>query len=375
MPLALRLRAFQLSLQGRFLSGFWREVLAEEIASSYILNRRHNPYTNLDCPEGDPKLRDSLRAWNREEGTDRFMQHNEYVLHVKHPVVLEPHDGWAILGPGRLLTESLPYHYFAQPPSLRARWISTGRMRLVTFPAVVSLRSGDNGNYFHCLFDVLTRLVLANRLNLPDDLPLVVSQRLYEKDFFQTVLRRTSLHRRNWIVQGPRQYVRAEAAYFIKTLPVDRECLDVVLKWLTPPQPRGRDRRLFVNRGPVAGRGLVNIQAVRTVMAKYDFEEVCLALFATARHVVGLHGAGLTNLLFRQGRPLALLEVFPPEIFKPFKAAPHYYWLCAKYGYNYDAIRGEPIGRAFDRVLGSSMSNFRLQPELLESRVQKLIEQ
>jgi hypothetical protein len=178
--------------------------------------------------------------------------------------------------------------------------------------------------------------------------------------------------------------VRASSAYFIKTLPVDRHCLDIVLEWLHPPRPTGKERRLFVSRKETDGRTPTNLEEIRRLLDNYGFDEVfpeelCLEeqmrLFVDARHVIGIHGAGLTNLLFRRENPLALLELFPPEIFPPFKAAPHYYWLCAKYGYKYDAMRGDMTGgNARKYFSGSRAAPFRLELGQLEARVKSLLQ-
>ena len=380
--LAYRLRREQLAFRGWFNALFWRKLDSSQVSCSYLIDRRHNAYAGLACPDSDLEVQHSLRCWNEEEGTYPFMRHNEYVLEIKQPVIIEPRSGWAIVGPRQVFSGSVPYEYCYPLPRLQALW-SSRRVRPTLFPSVVSLRSGDGGNYFHCFSDVLTKLSLLECAGIPEHLPLVISRRLYETGFFQAILQRTGLGSRTWIVQGPNDYIHAAGAYCIKPLPIDRRHIDRVLEWLQPPSPTGTNRRLFINRSSKAGRGFANIDELRPIMQSHGFEEIDTArmsleeqmqTFADARYVVGLHGAGLTNLLFRQGLPLGLLEIFPPEIFPPFKAAPHYFWLCAKYGYAYDAIRGEPAGSLHDRVFDSRMLNFVVSPKDLQSRICRMLE-
>lgn len=379
--LAYRLRRQQLAFHGWFNALFWRKVDSGQVCCSYLIERTHNAFAGLTCPDGDLEMQDSLRCWNLGKGTDPFMRHNEYVLQIKQPVIIEPRSGWAIVGQRQVFAGSVPYDYCYPLPRLHALW-SARRVRPTLFPAVVSLRSGDGGNYFHCFCDVLTKLSLLQSAGIPEHLPLVISRRLYRMDFFQAILRRTTLGNRTWIVQGPGDYVHAAGAYCLKPLPIDRSHIDRVLEWIQPPAPTGNNRRLFVNRSSKAGRGFANIDELRPILRRYGFEEIDtgqmsldeqMQAFADARYVVGLHGAGLTNLLFRRGQPLALLEVFPPEIFPPFKAAPHYFWLCAQYGYAYDALRGEPAGSLHDRLFDSRMLNFVVKPKVLQSRICRML--
>jgi capsular polysaccharide biosynthesis protein len=83
---------------------------------------------------------------------------------------------------------------------------------------------------------------------------------------------------------------------------------------------------------------------VRQILERYNFEvydaeRLSLAeqmqLFSESRYIVGLHGAGLTNIIFRRDEELSLLEIFPPN-----NIPPHYYWLASIYGHKYDAIAG-----------------------------------
>jgi hypothetical protein len=100
-------------------------------------------------------------------------------------------------------------------------------------------------------------------------------------------------------------------------------------------------RKLFVSRADAGRRRLANETALMERLSALGYERVVpsalsfsaqIATFAGATHIVGVHGAGLTNLVF--SRPAAtLIELFPP-----FIGTPAYYLLCAStnrpyYGY------------------------------------------
>jgi len=59
-------------------------------------------------------------------------------------------------------------------------------------------------------------------------------------------------------------------------------------------------------------------------------------LFYNSSHVIGIHGAGLTNIIYRYGAEMSLIELFPPN-----NIPPHYYWLSKLMKYKYQAIVGD----------------------------------
>jgi capsular polysaccharide biosynthesis protein len=86
-----------------------------------------------------------------------------------------------------------------------------------------------------------------------------------------------------------------------------------------------------------------------------------MKLFAQAGVVVGIHGAGLTNLLFRGGRPTQLLEIFPPH-----DADPSFYLLAKDLGYDWHHVVGQnPSSK-------ERHANFELDPARLERSIREL---
>jgi capsular polysaccharide biosynthesis protein len=120
-------------------------------------------------------------------------------------------------------------------------------------------------------------------------------------------------------------------------------------------------------RAAARGRHVRNAAEVEQVCRERGFEVVDadllaldeqVALFGSTRYVVGAHGAGLVNLLWRRGAPCSLLELFPPD------ASPaHYHWLCASFGYGYDALRG---------TAGSTAEGFDVDPDALARAVDRM---
>jgi len=85
-----------------------------------------------------------------------------------------------------------------------------------------------------------------------------------------------------------------------------------------------------------------------------------IAAFSQAGTVVGLHGAGLTNILFRGRRPMKLLEIMPP-----YRIPLCFYAIARKYGFAYDYIVGSG---APSNKLGLKYS-YWLDPTSFESKL------
>jgi hypothetical protein len=95
--------------------------------------------------------------------------------------------------------------------------------------------------------------------------------------------------------------------------------IDYLRRVLRPPASGGQ-RRIYISRQDSHVRRVLNEAALAPVLSEYGFETVELsrlsldaqaALFGEASHVAGVHGAGLTNLLF--ARPgTKVLEILPP---------------------------------------------------------------
>lgn len=236
---------------------------------------------------------------------------DEYAYRFTGRLFVEPQHGYVVRGTRTLLLESMPYHFYGGTPSfiryLKQR--AAGRRHTIRERAIVSLRDFEDANYFHFYNDVLPKLRVLEAWRETRKLPIVISRRLFERRFFQDALRLShSLSARQWIVQDD-FFVEAEEIYCAKPLPHARENFDFALEVLNAPKANEHgSRRIFLSRGAGRTRGLTNAAEVESVCASFRFEIVDadaleldeqIELFAAARFVVGIHGAGLTNIIFR----------------------------------------------------------------------------
>ncbi|MCC2113223.1 MAG: glycosyltransferase family 61 protein [Hyphomicrobiales bacterium] len=208
---------------------------------------------------------------------------------------------------------------------------------------IISLHHRFDTNYFHFINNVLTKLPLVDRLGLEPDIPVVVPQRLARTPFFQAATARGAIGRRV-IVQGDREIITARTVYTVKPHDPDRDLLDAVCDRLGVTADDAAEERIFIARGPGAAnrRHLRNQSEIDAILLRYAVRKVDpqamsldeqIALFARCSLVVGPHGAGLTNILWRRSAPLTLVEMFNPAVLSPC-----YFMLARLWNHNYHCL-------------------------------------
>jgi capsular polysaccharide biosynthesis protein len=84
---------------------------------------------------------------------------------------------------------------------------------------------------------------------------------------------------------------------------------------------------------------------IKLLLEIYQFEIVDAAkmkvsdqiqMFSECRYLISIHGAGLTNMIFRRTHPLSILEIVQPSKYIPF----HYIMLAHQYGFQYNILLG-----------------------------------
>jgi len=297
--------------------------------------------------------------------------------------LIEPRYGYVIERPLRLIDLSMPFsewsndprlsHLIGFPSVISVILALAGRRKILYEERVLSLRFYWEDNYFHFLKDVLPRIRMANDYGVPKDIPVVVGRKLAAQKFFQSAFPDGTIDGRRVIFQGD-AFVAAKEVVFARPSSDSIDDLDYVADLLGAPTAPHGSRRIFVTRAKPRGRYIVNLHELLPILERYGVEVVDtdrltvaeqVRLFSSAELVVGIHGAGLVNMIFRRNASCAILEIFPPR--EPSTWFPR---LAKRLEFGYRALYGYTDGPIVHR-----MQPFKVRPEQFEQRLQGLIRQ
>jgi hypothetical protein len=277
-------------------------------------------------------------------------------IDIREPALLEHRRGYVFLRHG-VYRPSFNWWQFDEGPHVRAfadyaRWlVRPGRVAYLA--EAVSFRTRWEENYWHCHDEVLSKLLLVDRMGLASDVPLLIAPRLWDAPFFQDMVRAPSLRDRNWVVhdtpiwskrlilciQGP---TSPDSPRFTRDLFRDPD-VDLAPDDTNAPL-------LFVNRPATVERHLANDGELRDALATLGFDSIeperltfweQVERFRAARCVVTPHGAAFANLVHRVGRPTGVVEIFPDDA--DYVGRVYGPWLSRESGFAYRALVGSPM--------------------------------
>ncbi len=341
-------------------NALWQYQDPNLIKPGMVHLKKDFPFLKHNTEQLDPRARAALGNSNQAE-------QQESLFISEEPLQIEPSRGWAITSSGKLLWESIPFSRVDRPPR---PWFFRHRLvpqKIQPLDAVVSSRYWMH-NYFHFFNDFLGSLSLLERLGVPDNIPILVPRSVHDGSLFQTALKRSRrLARRPIVVHEPDEIILSKKSWFPKVIPNRRVLFDEVLNDLGITSPENNPgRKIFIARKPGKVRNLRNAETIQGIARAGGFEIVEPGslvqteqerIFSEARQVIGVHGAGLTNIVFRRNLPLSVLEIFPENLIPP-----HYFWLAREYGFDYETlVAGPERGGAFE-----------LNPAAFKAKVERL---
>jgi capsular polysaccharide biosynthesis protein len=226
-----------------------------------------------------------------------------------------------------------------------------------------------SGNYFHWLTDVLPKLLAwqktgeaCRQVLLPRELlsKPYVNESLARLGFQGIGFNRPHLQVRRLIVIGP----TAPTGNFRSSL------LNELRDQLRGHGCKNSEHRLYVSRADAAKRHLVNEAQLGPILESHDIQSVQLEgrslaeqieLFSSCRLLVGLHGAGLTNMLWMPAGGHVV------EIRRRHDRHNNCYFAMASgLGHQYSYLQAEDAGATQD----THTAELHITPQLLEDCLQ-----
>jgi len=299
--------------------------------------------------------------------------HNEMVFLIKEPVWIEPQYG-IVIKSGRNIFA--PSHQFTDlfPSAPRFLKAQLQNENVLEIERAVLFDGALGSNYFHFFSNVLSKLwVLEQYLNLKET-PIIIHQKTYNTKYFQYLLNETSLGEYPWVVQHGRQYIKVKELYFSKPMPYELAHWSKTQKLLgVIPQEKEYAKKVFLSRSVKSGRFIENMEEIIPLLKEYEIEVVDtngwtlqqqMALMQDVSHFIGIHGAGMTNMMLCHNPKLKILEINPAN-----RVSCHYYWMANMFGFSYDVLLGSEL--PFTNVYPEK--GFKVDKDLLSAHLATLM--
>jgi hypothetical protein len=364
-------------------------------------------------------LNSSSVIWNSRVDVSHIKSSSRlgpYLCRLQRTALIEPLFGFAIADFGLLIETSVTNSYVARDPFLndffslpspaayfKARFFRHYRSDL---EEVALLCSTWPFNYFHFYRDFLPKVLLLEEANIDPGLPVVVPDALFDQPFFQEAIRSKRLSR--WTFVSPRgQFLRCKSVVFCsgkQFIVMDRsktseaELLERSAEGVTLLESPAdilalldledsvlelsAQRRIFLTRGASRGRTLSNFDEIEPLLRKRNFEIVDTEkmtlreqalLFRECRYLIGLHGAGLANIIHAHDHDLSLLELRQPG---EEHLVTDFALMCHAYGFRHGEIFGTSESDAREPHQSGVRRRdeaFRIDVSLFEAAVDRML--
>jgi len=330
---------------------------------AFKVKHEKNPFLEQHIPieRYTEDVRKALGIWLNPTWTQ-----DEYLLIYDKGGYIEPRSGWGISLNRKLIYPSLG---FANAPYVRKpvlfKYYSKKRTTQI-IDQVISLRDTGEENYFHFFNDVLAKIFFLQEKGIPlDQYTLVVSENLFKKEYFQFFYG-TWKDAFIWHIQKD-EWIQFRTAIFCKPYTHSKRLLQKSVDLVrVHRQSTGSYRRIFLIRNRATLRFIENENEILNILKPYGFEVVDttdlsfleqVALFSETSHLIAVHGAGITNILF--GSTMSILEIHHSSDYMPF----HYIMLASLFDFRHQIILGTQQG---------SNGGFVVNPDAITSYLQQL---
>ncbi len=270
-------------------------------------------------------------------------------------VYIEPITGWP-MGPTNQLYLSLhPSGASAYMPVPAYRTLFQKTPTIILEKAI-SLRDVNEAGYSHFYTDIMAKLALIKSTGIElKNYTLVISKKLAETAYGNFLIKNSPLFQEaGGIFLQDREFINCNEAIFANAFvnPTNTPAIfEEVIKnaKAASPAPTTGERKIFLTRGKHRRRTIRNIEEIAEIAHQKGFEIIDadtltlpeqIKLFSECRHLIGIHGAGLVNILYRHPNKLSLFEIR-----EPIRPILHYYAgyhnMTVALDFDYGATSGE----------------------------------
>lgn len=326
-----------------------------------------NKYLLFNVPKDDLLRKQFLYELNNYDP----YRHQEMIVKIEEPVVVEPLTGAVITKNNYVVEEalSLPHEQTILLPFLPIAIYRISQIKEYLDKAISLRHSWGDNNYFHFYNDILPKLGLLQDLNIFSDYPIIVSQKLYNTSYFQEAIKLAHLENREWFIQDRSTYLGVKELIIIRAhqLTTDGLLRNLRLLKISKPEQVG-SKKLFISRSSRNQRNLANCKTIYEIAQRFKFDivdcsQLTLAeqidLFSNSRIIVGEHGAAFANIIYRYGNPLNILELFPPH-----HVSTCYFVISQALDYHHNILRSK----------SQEDSNYEIEPKAFQEALEKTLE-
>ena len=203
-------------------------------------------------------------------------------------------------------------------------------------------------NYWHFINDVLGQFYVLEKTGFDFTIPVVIPRRVLKYNYVQAFLNSQFAKKLNIIFQDEKTMVKILKPFFCKHISNTKPLFSFVISTLsTTIENNLPEIKIFVDRSKSRGRHIINREDVLNFLQRngyllVDADELDyndqIRLFSSASEIIGLHGAGLSNIIFRYPKKTKVIEIFSEDYI-----GAHYYWLSKEMDFAYKAFLSGPL--------------------------------
>lgn len=349
----LTLTPLRMSINQRIKNAFWR-ISNDGVETLHL--KEIKPFEHEVVEFRDERVNAAVKYHNEK------WFHTELVARTTN-VTVEPQCGYAVRGLRTIVGASIRTEdNLPSPlPILKATFRSGWKLKKAI------LFDGSMGiNYFHLLSDVLHKLYVLEEYT-EIDCPVLVGRTVWTKPFFQYLIRETSLSRYDW--QQITQPIHVQELWISRPMPyAKKHWLKTKSIFIQKNVALKDSKAIFINRSKNTTRHITNFNAVEPILNKLGVSVIDpgsmnvreqAELYNSATHVIGIHGAGMTNVVFCDHEKVKVLELCSNN-----RIGTQYYWLCTALGINWDMMLGSKA---------NADQSFELDPIGFEKRIREFL--